>query len=476
MEILQTSKFFYKYICSIYLEDDSTPTVKYKSYLINVYHIINVFIVIYGSIMKFYYEKNTMLIEHKMFVLVQLAIIPPIILSYTIFCFRKSDLDKLVNKFQKFVNKRLNDENVQIYETAEWRSNAVAKWMFIVYCVMFLGTFSLMILIYLIYSLKIEKLNLNHSPFLLQIRLVKIRDSQFNDSNLSIFFISQFTIRLPYQPYESDDIKTYLFHCFLQISFGLSCIVMFSCGFSLFFSFKFYLIAFCDDFLTLYAYIDKKSLSKARRNQKELNMLLIEAFKFEKRLIKYVQLYINSFLLIYDLLIHFRYFKRTCKFLNALILFILFYGAANFSRGMFLVLWVCIYYRHQSIKYLLNPTSNIIYCSVFFFFIQSWRNIDLLFIYYVMVSIAATMSILPFCYGASYTVESLENCSNRVYNSLWYNLTTKQQYYIKFLLFYSQQKYEVKGYISIPLSIEIFSRVKTTPKWRICLCNYCLIS
>lgn len=49
-------------------------------------------------------------------------------------------------------------------------------------------------------------------------------------------------------------------------------------------------------------------------------------------------------------------------------------------------------------------------------------------------------TVIPYCYTATYTLQSLEKNAERTYNSLWYKLPAKDQNCVCFLIQYAQRK------------------------------------
>lgn len=56
---------------------------------------------------------------------------------------------------------------------------------------------------------------------------------------------------------------------------------------TLFFGFSSYICAFCEDFQQIFTQIDQNLKNKSVEHSLEVNRLLIEAFKFEKKIIRY---------------------------------------------------------------------------------------------------------------------------------------------------------------------------------------------
>lgn len=92
--------------------------------------------------------------------------------------------------------------------------------------------------------------------------------------------------RLPYQPYGPSDISIHIFHCFAQLIFMTSYFVLFTTSLSMFFSFNFYICAFCEDFCDIFNRMDDEWKCPIFKPMK-IEMMLLDALKFEKILTKY---------------------------------------------------------------------------------------------------------------------------------------------------------------------------------------------
>lgn len=79
--------------------------------------------------------------------------------------------------------------------------------------------------------------------------------------------------------------------------------------------------------------------------------------------------------------------------------------------------------------------------------------------YYCLVGILFISSVLPYCYGATHILCILANNSARVYNSAWYKLSVQEQRSVSFLIQYSQQERQIKGFGFVPCSMNAFLRV-----------------
>lgn len=69
-------------------------------------------------------------------------------------------------------------------------------------------------------------------------------------------------------------------------------------------------------------------------------------------------------------------------------------------------------------------------------------------------------STLPFCYHATHVLRSLNENSNRVYNSLWYKLPVKKQHKLILLIIYAQKERNIDGFGLISCSIRTMLKVR----------------
>lgn len=98
------------------------------------------------------------------------------------------------------------------------------------------------------------------------------------------------------------------------------------------------------------------------------------------------------------------------------------------------------------------------FTSIFFYF-QSLEALNPMGFYFFINLVTGVSLVLPYCYGATYTLISLERNSKKVYNFLWYKLPPKQQYHVRFLMQFAQREREMRGFGLIPCAISTFLRV-----------------
>lgn len=87
------------------------------------------------------------------------------------------------------------------------------------------------------------------------------------------------------------------------------------------------------------------------------------------------------------------------------------------------------------------------------------RNLNPVFVYYILVSLLTISSVLPYCYNATNTIIALEENLDRIYNSMWYKLSIHQQLNVKILIFYAQQNRQITGFRFVVCSIQTFLKV-----------------
>lgn len=81
-------------------------------------------------------------------------------------------------------------------------------------------------------------------------------------------------------------------------------------------------------------------------------------------------------------------------------------------------------------------------------------------IYYLIIYAMVASSVLIYCLFATMTITSIAKNSERVYFSLWYKLPTKHQFDLKFLILFTQQEREIRGFNFIQCSTDTFLRVR----------------
>lgn len=91
---------------------------------------------------------------------------------------------------------------------------------------------------------------------------------------------------------------------------------------------------------------------------------------------------------------------------------------------------------------------------------QALRKFEPVFIYYLMVSLMTVSSVLPYCYNATNTLDTLEENLDRINSSVWYKLDARDQLDLKFLISYAQQNREITGFNFVVCSIQTFLKVK----------------
>lgn len=95
-------------------------------------------------------------------------------------------------------------------------------------------------------------------------------------------------------------------------------------------------------------------------------------------------------------------------------------------------------------------------------FFKSLENFNVERFYYGFVGLASMATVLPYCFVATKTIESMKINSQRVYNCIWYKLLIEEQSEIRFLIQYTQRDREVRGFGLIPLSQHILLSVSSS--------------
>lgn len=153
MKILRMCRFCWRFISGIYVpQNSSSNSMILLSYLLNFLICFGLFVIIFGSIEKMYYEDHD--VEQISFIFLQFSINISMLITNLFYITNKSSLIKIIEKFQKLVNARYNEFTSKIYEKAEQRTESVTKWPFIVLSILFDGLFSIVICILLIVTWK----------------------------------------------------------------------------------------------------------------------------------------------------------------------------------------------------------------------------------------------------------------------------------------------------------------------------------
>lgn len=203
---------------------------------------------------------------------------------------------------------------------------------------------------------------------------------------------------------------------------------MFTANLSIFFSFNYYIEAFCFDFWKSFQNFDELLTLNPSKNRLKIEISLLDAIKFQNEIVEH--------------------FKWVCSFISSIVFFQLMCGATNIAMPMFLVLWV----RISDWNSLLLPINDD-------FSFKSLQHLSPAVAYYTLLACLLISSVAPYCYRATITMFILKQNSEIVYQSLWYKLTVKQQKSIQFLILFAQKEYEIKGFNFVECSLYTLLRI-----------------
>lgn len=79
--------------------------------------------------------------------------------------------------------------------------------------------------------------------------------------------------------------------------------------------------------------------------------------------------------------------------------------------------------------------------------------------YFMIICSVTISSVLPYCYFATHLFHKMKMSSHRIYEVSWYKLEVRQQRDLNFLLKYTQQEREIKGFDFVSCSLQTFLRV-----------------
>lgn len=171
MQILRTNKSFWTYISGVYAEKNEKFANRVLSIFLNLFHLFNLCAVVIGSCLKYYVEKDDLNVEHIMLLSHQIFTNSSLTLNFVVYCFRKSSLMILIEKFQKIVNSRYNVISAELYEHAEQKSRMVTIWPFTFYCVSYDGAMLIATTVCWLYSMITGDVNVHKWPNIVQMRL-----------------------------------------------------------------------------------------------------------------------------------------------------------------------------------------------------------------------------------------------------------------------------------------------------------------
>lgn len=90
---------------------------------------------------------------------------------------------------------------------------------------------------------------------------------------------------------------------------------------------------------------------------------------------------------------------------------------------------------------------------------QSARHLSPGTFNYAIVCVAMVLGALRYCYFASGMLFKFKDCSQRIYGSLWYKMTRKQQRDLMFMILYMQRDRHIKAYDFVEISLNTFIKV-----------------
>lgn len=172
MEILKSSKFFWKYRVGLYLSEDSTILSSLISALLNVFLLIGDSILIWGSFALFYYESDRLSSTQMMFAFLQIVCNSSAEMIYIFYCTQKVQLAKLINEFQGIVSRRYSRFSGDIYERAEWKVDLLVKWHCLMTFISICGVYIVVLIVYLVRSLTRGEINVHTWPNMVQYKSV----------------------------------------------------------------------------------------------------------------------------------------------------------------------------------------------------------------------------------------------------------------------------------------------------------------
>lgn len=280
MEILRTSKKFWRLLSGVYLSSNGSSIDFVLSALLNAYHIAVSLIMAYSNVGALYFDGDKMDASHTMLNAFQLFTNIALLINYLLCCGRKFVAAKLATEFQRIVDERISALNVRIYEKAEQKVEFYTKWPLTTYCVVYHGGLVIATLLYLVYSTLQGDIDVYKWPSLFQLRFVRLEtlmekiDSQITNS---------FSSGMPYLPYAKDDLVTHFLHCIAQMVCITTYLVLHSSALSTFYAFHAYIDAFCKDFRLVFDSIDEQLASN---RHSKVNKLLLDAYKLETVIVK----------------------------------------------------------------------------------------------------------------------------------------------------------------------------------------------
>lgn len=283
MESFKYSKFFWKYISGLYLNEKEDYLTSVWSVILNVVHITNMIVFFCGSIALVYFDWGNISAVQLLFVFMEISGSFSAGIVYIFHCSRKPKLTESINNIQRVVNERYNRFTAEIYQRAEWKIEMLQKWSFLLMFASICGGFLVSAIGLLIYSMVRGEINVHTWPNLAQLKLVQGIVCKFHPQ-----FVVFTPFRMPFSDYGPEDVQAHFLYLSFQIWAGSSYLILNSTSVSIFFAFHTYIAAFCQDFRNIFDRIDVQLNSKwsRRHNMHEVHKMLLDAFKFQKVIIE----------------------------------------------------------------------------------------------------------------------------------------------------------------------------------------------
>lgn len=180
MEIFEWGRKFCQNLYGVYLPDHSSKLSRISSVLLNLVNFLIISMEIYGSVAKYYFERESMTVVQMIFVFLQIFLNMLMIVSYMIYCCRKSELVRLMDEYQAIVNSRFDISTEQIYVNVDWKTELFSKWAFVVENSILAVGLSVSTLFYCVHSLIRGEIDVHKWPNIIHIRFSTNLGNQFD--------------------------------------------------------------------------------------------------------------------------------------------------------------------------------------------------------------------------------------------------------------------------------------------------------
>lgn len=152
LEILKFCKHFWANFAGLYGSKDPTLLETSKNALLNLIHSFNMIQYIIGTIILCYSDMAELEVNQLLFAFLQINGTASAQITYFSIWLRKSEIRRMVNRFQKVVDERYSDATAEIYKRAEWIVEILVKWQLILSGVSICGGFAVLTCVILIIS------------------------------------------------------------------------------------------------------------------------------------------------------------------------------------------------------------------------------------------------------------------------------------------------------------------------------------